>query len=193
MPKIRIAFRFFRVVALAAITMSIGACAPRQLIKTDYDYRVDFGQYKTYGYFSPLGIESRDYSTIRGSIFRQAIDIEMASRGYVKSETPDLLINVSGKLGETTRAGSGAGGYYDYRSGVYDAWGDYGFGASAGQGQYKEGTINIDLVDRAEKRMVWEGIAVGRVKPGASGEEARASIFSSVQAVFAAYPFRAGQ
>ena len=29
--------------------------------------------------------------------------------------------------------------------------------------QYTEGTLNIDIVDAAAKRLVWEAIAVGRV------------------------------
>ena len=85
------------------------------------------------------------------------------------------------------------GGYYGYRSGFYGVWGGYGYGSSTHISQYTEGTINVDLVDRAEKRMVWEGIAVGRVNEKASNDETRASIYTAIQDMFAAYPFRAGQ
>ena len=57
--------------------------------------------------------------------------------------------------------------------------------------QYTEGTLNIDVIDRAQNRMVWEGIAVGRVskmKP-----EARAArIDATVADIFASFPYRAG-
>lgn len=88
-----------------------------------------------------------------------------------------------------------AGGYYGYRRGFYGAWGGYGYGygSSSHVSQYTEGTINVDLVDRVEKRMVWEGIAVGRVNETKSNDERRASIYTAIQTIFAGYPFRAGQ
>ena len=49
------------------------------------------------------------------------------------------------------------------------------------------------MVDRAERRMVWEGVAVGRVNEDKTPEESRASINSGIQEMFAGYPFRAGE
>ncbi len=188
---------FFRVLVSAAMMMTLAACASNPVFQSDYDYTVDFSQYKSYGYFNPFGIEDPNYSTIYGAIFREAIDQEMKSRGYVKSENPDLLINVSGRLKEKTRvtntSGAYMGGYYGYRSGFYGAWGGYGYGSSTHISQYTEGTINVDLVDRAEKRMVWEGIAIGRVNEKESNDETRTSIFTAIQKMFAGYPFRAAQ
>ncbi len=189
---------FFRVLVSAAMMMTLAACASKPVVfQSDYDYTVDFSQYKSYGYFNPFDIEDPNYSTIYGAIFREAIDQEMKSRGYVKSENPDLLINVSGRLKEKTRvtntSGAYMGGYYGYRSGFYGAWGGYGYGSSTHISQYTEGTINVDLVDRAEKRMVWEGIAIGRVNEKESNDETRASIFTAIQKMFAGYPFRAAQ
>ena len=57
--------------------------------------------------------------------------------------------------------------------------------------QYTEGTLNIDLVDRQKNRLVWEGIAVGRIaklKP----EERAARIDATMAEIFARYPYRAG-
>ena len=49
------------------------------------------------------------------------------------------------------------------------------------------------MVDRAQKRMVWEGVAVGRINEKTTNEERRANIYAGIQEMFAAYPFRAGQ
>ena len=49
------------------------------------------------------------------------------------------------------------------------------------------------MVDRAQKRMVWEGVAVGRLKENKTNEETRANIYSGIQDMFSTYPFRAGQ
>lgn len=178
--------------------MLIASCASKPTIETDYDHTVDFSQFKTYAFFDPMGIENPNYSSIYGSIFRDAISKEMESRGYTKSDNPDLLINVSGRLQEKTKVTTTsdpymAGGYYGYRRGYYGAWGGYGYGTQTHVSNYTEGTVNVDMVDRAQKRMVWEGVAVGRINEKTTNDERRANIYAGIQEMFAAYPFRAGQ
>ena len=184
--------------SLFAAALLIASCASKPTIETDYDHTVDCAQFKTYAFFNPLGIESPNYSSIYGSIFREAIAKEMESRGYKQSDNPDLLINVSGRLQEKTKVTTTsdpymAGGYYGYRRGAYGAWGGYGYGTSTHVSNYTEGTVNVDMVDRAQKRMVWEGVAIGRINEKTTNEQRRANIQAGIQDMFAAYPFRAGQ
>jgi len=190
--------KFFRIVVLAGISILLASCASKPTIETDYDHTIDFAKYKTYGFFNPMGIENPNYSSIYGSIFRDAISKEMESRGYIESDNPDLMINVSGRLKDKTRVTTThdpymGGGYYGYRRGHYGAWGGYGYGSSTHVSNYTEGTVNVDMVDRELKRMVWEGVAVGRVNEKKTNEETRANIQAGIQEMFAAYPFRAGQ
>lgn len=187
-----------RFISFTAAVILIAGCASKPTIETDYDHTIDFSQFKTYGFFNPMGIESPNYSSIYGSIFRDAISKEMESRGYTKSANPDLLINVSGRLQEKTQVTTTsdpymAGGYYGYRRGYYGAWGGYGYGTQTHVSNYTEGTVNVDLVDRAQKRMVWEGVAVGRINEKTTTEKRRENIYAGIQEMFAAYPFRAGQ
>jgi len=190
--------KFSRLVILASSVVVLASCASKPTIESDYDHTVDFSQYKTYNFFSPLGIENPNYSSIYGSIFRDAIGKEMESRGYTKSDNPDLLINVSGRLQDKTKVTTTSdpymsGGYYGYRRGAYGAWGGYGYGTTTHVSNYTEGTVNVDMVDRALKRMVWEGVAVGRVNEKRTNDETRQNIYSGIQDMFAGYPFRAGQ
>lgn len=175
------------------VMLVLAGCASKPSIQSDYDHSVDFSKFRTYGYFTPLGIEDPNYSSILGSIFRDAIDKEMTSRGYVRSDNPDLLVNVSGKMKDKLRVTNTGGGYYGYRGAYYGPWGGYGFGSTTHVSEYTEGTVNVDLVDRTEKRMVWEAVAIGRVKENKSNEELRASIHSGIQEMFAGFPFRAQQ
>lgn len=190
--------RFPRLLSIVGAVIFLAACASRPTIQSDYDPAVDFSQYMTYGFFSPLGIENPNYSSIYGSIFRDAIGKEMESRGYVLSDQPDLLINVSARLQDkikvTTTSNPYLGGYYyGYRRGFYNPWYGYGYGTTTHVKTYTEGTINVDIVDRAAKRMIWEGVAIGRINEKKSNEEKREGIYSGIQEMFAAYPFRAGQ
>ena len=185
-------------VMLTSAVILLASCASKPVIETDYDHTIDFSQYTTYGFFNPMGIENPNYSSIYGSIFRDAISKEMESRGYKMSDNPDLMINVSGRLQDKTKVTTTSdpymgGGYYGYRRGAYGAWGGYGYGTQTHVSNYTEGTVNVDMVDRAMKRMVWEGVAVGRIDEKRTNEESRTNIYAGIQEMFAGYPFRAGQ
>ena len=185
-------------VMLTSAVILLASCASKPVIETDYDHTIDFSQYTTYGFFNPMGIENPSYSSIYGSIFRDAISKEMESRGYKMSDNPDLMINVSGRLQDKTKVTTTSdpymgGGYYGYRRGSYGAWGGYGYGTQTHVSNYTEGTVNVDMVDRAMKRMVWEGVAVGRIDEKRTNEESRTNINAGIQEMFAGYPFRAGQ
>ncbi len=186
-----------RYILFAGAAILLAGCASKPTIESDYDHTIDFSQYKTYGFFSPMGIENPNYSSIYGAIFRDAISKEMESKGYKQSDNPDLMINVSGRLQQKTKVTTTsdpymAGGYYGYRHG-YGTWGGYGYGTQTHVSNYTEGTVNIDIVDRANKRMVWEGVAVGRINEKNTREKMRANIYAGIQEMFAGYPFRAGQ
>ena len=186
--------------ATSLFILLVGGCSTSSTkIHSDYDHSIDFSQYKTYGYYSPMGIENPSYSSLLGQMFRDAIDAQMLPKGYVQSDNPDILINVSARLQDKTKVTTYSdpmmygGGYYGYRGGMYDPWGGYGYGTSTHVSQYTEGTINVDMVDPAQKRMIWEGIAIGRIDEKQSGAGLREDIKAGVAEMFVNYPFRAGQ
>lgn len=183
----------FTVSMLLAVLLS--ACASGPKIKSDYDQTVDFSQYRTYGFFSPLGIEGPSYSTIYGDVFRRAISREMEARGFAKSEQPDLLINVSARLQEKTDVRTTTDPflrYYGYRRGFYNPWYGYSYGTTTHVSQYTEGTVNVDVVDAKAKKMIYEGVAIGRLKENRTSEQIRQAINDAVGKMFEGYPARAG-
>ena len=86
--------KFSKLFTVLLSVMLITACGSTTKIHSDYDHSLDFIQYKTFGYYSPMGIENPNYSSLLGQMFRDAIDAQMLPRGYVKSNNPDILINV---------------------------------------------------------------------------------------------------
>lgn len=183
--------------AMLMSALLLAACSSGPTIKSDYDRSVDFSQYRTYNFFSPLGIEGPNYTSLVGQTFREAISRQMETRGYTMSDDPDLLINVSARLEDKTKVTTyndpyPMGGYYGYRRGYYDPWMGYGWGTETHVSQYTEGTVNVDIIDADAKRMVWEGIGIGRVNPKRSNEELSAAIRSGVAEMFNGFPFRAG-
>jgi hypothetical protein len=87
----------------------------------------------------------------------------MTKKEYCYDDSPNIWLNfnvyVKDKL--SVQNVYTAANYYMYRRG-YNAWDTYPY-LDERITQYTEGTLNIDVIDSKTKRLVWEGIAVGRV------------------------------
>ena len=174
---------------LSVLIFLIGACATsKTVVRSDYDHKVDFSQYHSFGFFEKLATDER-YESLTTEYIKTAVIQEMKSRGYhFVEQNPDLLVNFNIKLKEKQKVQSApyAAGYYGYRWGYYGAWGGYNYNTYTYE--YTQGTMNIDLVDRARKQMVWEGVAIGRVSEEdfANMEQ---TISKHVHEIFKKFPF----
>ena len=185
-----------RLTLIAALIFSVGlsGCSSTGKLRSDYDRSADFGQYKTYNFYADAGPESTNYQSLFSQYMIDAITLEMESRGYTKSNNPDLLVNFNANLQEKTRVTTSPapmGGYYGYRGGFYDPWMGYGYAQETHVSQYTEGTFNIDLVDAKRKKLVWEAVGVGRVSQK-DLENLEQGVREGVPRFFAEYPFVAG-
>jgi Domain of unknown function (DUF4136) len=182
-----------RAIAATILVAMLGACASSPNIRSDHDPTADFSQYRTYNFFADAGPEATQYQSFFSEYVIAAITREMESRGYTKSDNPDLLINfnaiVQDKTKVTTTPAPMYGGYYGYRGGFYDPW--MGYGQETRVSQYTEGTFNIDIVDAKKKKLVWEAVGVGRVTDDVL-ENLEAKVNEAVPQYFAKYPYRAG-
>lgn len=182
-------------VALLGMVLLAG-CATGPRIATEADPEADFSRYRTFAFYSPLAVEKEGYTSALSERLKAAARREMEARGYVyDAEKPDLWVNINAYTRQRTDVSTipsvDYAFYYSYRARAYYAvpfWYD-----RATVHRYTEGTINVDLVDVARNRLVWEGVAVGRV----SGEtkdpaERNARIDSAMSEIFARYPYRAG-
>lgn len=141
------------------------ACTLGPTIHSNYNQAVDFNQYKTFGFFEPLDTDTR-YESLVSQYLKQATITEMTQRGFVLSKTtPDLLINFHSQtenkqnIHQIPTSGYSAP-YYEYQGRLYyDTWVSYRTFID----DYQEGTLNIDIVDNQLKKMVWQGVAVGRI------------------------------
>ena len=154
------------VLALTAVLMS--ACASTPNTYASADPTVDFSQYKTYGYFQTLSTDKAQYQSLVSNFLKVAVAQELDTRGLAyDAESPQLLVNFYINTQEKIKSRSvpSMGGYYGYRSPMYDPWGGYGMGVNYETriDQYTEGTLNIDFVDATTKKLVWEGAVSGRL------------------------------
>ena len=136
------------------------------------------------------GPDQGEYQSFFTKYVIEAITVEMESRGYTKSDDPDLLVNFNARLQDKTKVTTSSapppmyGGYYGYRGGYYGAWGGYGYGTETHVSQYTEGTFNIDIVDNKTRRLVWEAVGVGRVTEKKLDEPGKGRANSCYQSTF---------
>lgn len=185
--------RLLQRLALLSLIVLAG-CATGPQISSDSDPQADFASYRSYAFYSPLAVEPKGYSTPASNAMKSAVRREMEARGYVyDAAAPDLLVNLNAYVSERQDVVSmpevNYAYYYSYRANAYFAMPFWGERTSVHR--YREGTLNVDLVDARAKRLVWEGVAVGRVarlKPADREQRINATIGE----IFARYPHRAG-
>lgn len=141
-------------------------------VNTDYDKEADFAAYKTYAY-SKTSIDKAEISDLDKKRILHAIDNVMPSKGFTKSENPDVLISIFTKESE--------------RINVYNnmGWGfGYGWGPNWGVGYSRaysspEGTLYIDIIDNKTKELVWQGSGSGYLTTDTDRKDARIAEFVS--------------
>ena len=186
--------RGLRLVAALGLLAMLAGCATGPRVRTDYDPSVNFGQYQTWGFYSPIAMEESGYSSWISERVKENVRREMAARGYRYVESnPDLQVNFQGVVRERTQVWSMPRTdyhyFYSYRHRAYYAvpfWYD-----ETQVSNYTEGTLTVDLVDAARNRMVWTGAAIGRVTR-ATPQEKMLEVDQAIAAIFSEYPYRAG-
>ena len=145
--------------------LSLAGCASQPSISSQSRPNVDFTSYKTYGWVNPLATDKAGYSTMITGHFKNAVQNEMAARGYVyDANNPDLQVNFYSNIenrSETYSSPSMSVGYYGYRGGFGYGLGIPVYGSDVETRNYKVGTVSVDIVDTKRKELIWEGVLEG--------------------------------
>ena len=177
----------------------LAACSPSVKVRSDADPSVNLSQYRTYGFFSQLGVEGDGYSNLLGQHFRSAVASQMDSRGFSQTNGPQLQLNVSIGSEDKVRVNTYQdpylhGGMYGgiYGGGMYGSPFGYGHGGGTRTTvhQYTEAQVYVDLVDSAEHKMVWQGVATFTVTDKMQ-QQLRETVYSTVEKIFTQFPIAA--
>jgi hypothetical protein len=164
------------------------ACASGPTIRSNVDPAADFNRYKTYGFLDEVSGKPPQYASFATQYLKSSISGQMERRGYQRSPDPELLVNFNVATKDkvsVTQTPASSSMYYGYRGGMY-GWG-MGVGTETNVQNYTEGTLNIDVVDRAQKKLLWEGVAIGRIKEKALNDP-KPAIEAVVAKVFEKFP-----
>jgi Domain of unknown function (DUF4136) len=189
---------------LIAVLGVMSGCATGPTVRSDFDKRIAFNEFHTYGFPASTGTDRGGYTTLVTTYFKDAIGREMAARGYTFTATnPDLLVNFysesKSKISTYARPMStfdmsvGYAPLYRVRRGHY-AYPYYGWYVpfpllepEYETYQTETGSIKLDVVDAHKLQSIWEARAEQMLT-----EEARNNpqsfIDSVVTAMFRKFP-----
>ena len=174
----------------ALLLLGVSACETLPKIRTETAPVADMSQYHTYDFFDKPSTDRRGYKTITTRTIEDAVDREMRLRGYTRSSTnPDLKLNfdiakhdkVTSRPGPNVAVGYGWGGWRShYGYGI-------GFGDRSDVETVTEGTLTIDVVDRAKNELMWSGSA-SRTLDAKVLDQPKPAIDQAVNLIFAKFP-----
>ncbi|PCJ98690.1 MAG: hypothetical protein COA50_00125 [Flavobacteriaceae bacterium] len=150
-------------------------------VASDYDKEADFDSYKTYAFYK-TGIDKAQISDLDKKRILKAIDAEMSTRGFTKSQNPDLLVSIFTKEKEKIDI------YNGYWGGSYGwGWNPY-YGHGNNVYSRTEGSLYIDLIDTKNKELVWQGKGVGTLSNSQNIEKKEQRIREFVSQILQKYP-----
>ena len=144
-------------------------------VYSDYDKQVDFSPYKTYA-FHKNGIDKAELSDLDKKRILRAIDETMSTKGFTKSDNPDLLISFFTKEREEVNVNQfNAGWGYGWGWG----WNPFLWGGNTMVTRHTEGSLYIDIIDAKKKELIWQGEGEGVLTKDRDKKEALIQEFVS--------------
>lgn len=156
-------------------------------VTADYDKKVDFKDYKSFSLLNWRDDNSKLINDFDKKRLEDAIKSEMTLRGYNYIETGgDLAVSVFLILEDKTDYTA----YTNYYSGYGYYYGTpWGWGPSrttVSQYNYTQGTLIFNVFDAKQKKLIWQGTAIGEVDNNPQKRDN--GIPKAVSEVFMRYP-----
>ena len=161
----------------AVLLFTMVSCGSMVSVNADYDKKVDFSTYKTFAYYK-TGIDKVEISDLDKKRILNSIEEVMISKGFTKSENPDILISIFTKERERVDV------YQNYGFGW--GWNPYWGMGYTNVMTSPEGTLFIDIIDAKTKELVWQGEGSGYLTKDTEKKDARIKEF--VTRILEQYP-----
>jgi hypothetical protein len=179
---------------VAFLACQVTACSS---VRTQYDFDpgVDFSAWRTYAWYpsgSPRSGDARLDNPLLHDRIEAAVDRTLGARGFtrVQDQTPDFYVNyhlsTEQRLDVTTINSPyviGPGGSRWRGAG----WGGVGW-TETRVDQYEEGTLVIDMLDVAMRRLVWRGSGTRRLARNPRPEQVTQRVDEAVAEILAQFP-----
>ena len=182
----------FKLLALPVLALFFLSSCSSVRVLSDYDQKANFNSYKSYAFYK-TGIDKAQISDLDKKRILKAIETEMTSRGFVKSENPDLLVSIFTKEQErvdvyNNNFGWGGFGPWGWGWGPGLGWGWGGAGAGNLVSTSTQGSLYIDLIDTKSKELVWQGKGEGTLANTNNVQKKEQRIQQFVAQILEQYP-----
>lgn len=167
---------------LVFVMLLLSGCSDRFVVKVDYDRSMPVATCKTFNWLSSKEIESRNEPLIINEMndkrIRTAVQAALVNAGYTYAEEGAEMIMHYHIVIEEKKAINPAS--YGYTYGPY--WTDRRVDVY----YYREGTIIIDVMDAANKQLLWRGWAYSVL--GNEGYLTEEDLDKSIAKIFKKFP-----
>ncbi len=158
----------------------IFSCAAPKVVY-DYDNEADFNTYKTFEFYPDIQLDMNQLDSIR---VLQYVESALVLKGFKKSSTPDIFVNIVSEQFETPSnnsigIGLGTGGR------------NVGVGVSGGipiRSNTLTQLFRVDLIDVEKDELLWEAVYEGKFKKGISPETKNEYLKITFEKIFSGYP-----
>ena len=155
--------------ALACLALLAG-CADKPTYDVDYDQSFPFAEYKTYRWYdddhNSRESQYRRYNSSDQRV-RNTADQELMQRGLRQGARgqADFWVNYHVTKRQTQKiSGQEQGMHGGVAAGTYGRSVSVGYSSGQSVKTYEDGTAMFDVIDIKTGRIVWRGVAEGRLK-----------------------------
>jgi len=183
----------FKPCALLLLAGLIG-CASEPSYIIDHDQSYDFSGIKTYRWYDDMvDTKTAQYRQYNGSDkrVRKAVEDEMRRHGITEASSGDgdVWLNYSPNKQQRTRiSGQEQGAYGSAAVGTYGRAVSIGYSTGPSVKTYEDGTAILDIIDVRSQKLVWRGVAQGRLKNDRDLADRRKATIKVTRELLDAFP-----
>ena len=177
----------YRFNVFSLLILSLAGCSSSKVLKTEKAEGADFSTYKTFDFYKVEARGDTNSQRFNEGIekLEDAIAIKLQKFGYLLSKTnPDVLINVGIVVSEQVQTRQ-----TDIRTDAPRYIGQRRYSWKSQEvevGRYRQGTVTVDMVDRKQNKLVWQG-TIEDIIPQKDAKLEK-TIKKGVEKLFASYP-----
>ena len=157
------------------LVLAAAGCAVTPDVRTDSAPGVDFKQFRTFSFLPSLSTDRAGYHTLVSQQLTFSTRRELEVRGLEFVADPakaDVLVNFHTDVSEQLRVRTVpdpwvGSSYWNHRRGRYGPWRGHstwpGPSSRIEVDQMSLGRLSVDVIDRKQNMLVWEGVASQRL------------------------------
>lgn len=173
--------------ALILCAAALVGCATGPVVRSNFGRTASLSNYRTFDFVSPAATDRGGYETLTTRTLKQAVQAELEARGHARTTaSPDLLVNfhaVADRQNKISAFRSQRTIACEPGIGAYSEWAGY----EPIVCHYDEGRLSIDVIDARQKRLAWEGAAIGMVN-SRHGKKPDVAIAQATQEIYRTFP-----